>query len=125
MHIKTLAGVLAGLSLFAAACGDDTESSSATTEPTVTTTPATSAAASGGDETAVASRIISLSPTATEMVFAIGAGDQVIGVDDFSNYPPEAESKMQGFNGFVPYVAAIAMLSTARRCGLRGHFIRI
>jgi iron complex transport system substrate-binding protein len=110
MHIKTVAGVLAGLSLFAAACGDDTESSSATAAPTVTATPATSPAPSGGDEAAVASRIISLSPTATEMVFAIGAGDQVIGVDDFSNYPPEAEAKMQGLNGFEPNVEAIAAL---------------
>ncbi len=36
------------------------------------------------------SRIVSLSPTATEMLFAIGAGDQVMAVDDQSNYPPEA-----------------------------------
>ena len=116
MHIKTLAGVLAGLSLLAAACGDDSESGSATTEPAVatttpaTTTPATTMMVESGDETAFASRIISLSPTATEMVFAIGAGDQVIGVDDFSNYPPEAEAKMQGLNGFEPNVEAIAAL---------------
>ena len=35
-------------------------------------------------------RIVSLSATATEMLFAIGAGDQVEAVDSFSNYPPEA-----------------------------------
>jgi cobalamin transport system substrate-binding protein len=35
-------------------------------------------------------RIVSLSPTATEMLFAIGAGSQVVAVDDFSNFPPEA-----------------------------------
>jgi len=34
--------------------------------------------------------IISLSPTATEMLFAIGAGDQVLAVDSLSNFPPEA-----------------------------------
>ena len=34
--------------------------------------------------------IVSLSPTATESLFAIGAGDQVIAVDDQSNYPAEA-----------------------------------
>ena len=33
---------------------------------------------------------MSISPTATEMLFAIGAGDQVAAVDDQSNYPPEA-----------------------------------
>ena len=35
-------------------------------------------------------RIVSLSPTATEDLFAIGAGEQVIAVDDQSNFPPEA-----------------------------------
>jgi iron complex transport system substrate-binding protein len=35
-------------------------------------------------------RIVSLSATATEMLFAIGAGDQVEAVDDQSNYPAEA-----------------------------------
>ena len=45
------------------------------------------------------SAIISLSPTATEMLYAIGAGDQVLAVDDFSNYPPEAADKMQGISG--------------------------
>ena len=35
-------------------------------------------------------KILSLSPTATEILFAIGAGEQVFAVDDQSNYPPEA-----------------------------------
>lgn len=34
--------------------------------------------------------IVSLSPTATEMLFAIGAGGRVSAVDRYSNYPPEA-----------------------------------
>ena len=34
-------------------------------------------------------RIISYSPGATEIVFAVGAGDRVIAVDEFSYYPPE------------------------------------
>ncbi|MGZ8755840.1 MAG: ABC transporter substrate-binding protein, partial [Acidimicrobiia bacterium] len=34
--------------------------------------------------------IISLSSTATEMLFAIGAGDQVVAVDEFSDFPAEA-----------------------------------
>ena len=36
------------------------------------------------------SKIISLSPSATEDLFALGAGKQVIAVDDNSNYPSEA-----------------------------------
>ena len=50
-------------------------------------------------------RIVSLSPTHTEMLFAVGAGDQVIAVDDFSNYPPEAP--MTDLSGFTPNVEAI------------------
>jgi iron complex transport system substrate-binding protein len=56
------------------------------------------------------SAIISLSPAATEMLYAIGAGDQVLAVDDFSNFPPEAADKMQGLSGFTPNVEAIAGL---------------
>jgi iron complex transport system substrate-binding protein len=37
-------------------------------------------------------RIISLSPGVTEILFAIGAGDQVVGVTDFCNYPEKAKS---------------------------------
>lgn len=61
------------------------------------------------DET-LPSAIMSLSPTATEMLYAIGAGDQVLAVDDFSNYPPEAAEKMQGISGWQPNVEAIAAL---------------
>ena len=51
-------------------------------------------------------RIVSLSSTATESLFAIGAGDQVIAVDDQSNYP--AEAPMTDLSGFQPNVEAIA-----------------
>jgi len=51
-------------------------------------------------------RIVSLSPTATEMLFAIGAGDQVEAVDDQSNYPEEAPGT--DLSGFEPNVEAIA-----------------
>lgn len=51
-------------------------------------------------------RIISLSPTATEMLFAIGAGDQVVAVDDQSNHPPQAPRT--DLSGYEPNVEAIA-----------------
>jgi iron complex transport system substrate-binding protein len=51
-------------------------------------------------------RIVSLSPTATESLFAIQAGDQVVAVDDQSNYPAQApRSKLSGYQ---PNVEAIA-----------------
>jgi iron complex transport system substrate-binding protein len=37
-----------------------------------------------------AQRIVSLAPSNTEILFAIGAGAQVVGRDEFSNYPAEA-----------------------------------
>lgn len=51
-------------------------------------------------------RIVSLSPTSTEMLFAIGAGPQVVAVDDQSNYPPEVPTTE--LSGFQPNVEAIA-----------------
>jgi iron complex transport system substrate-binding protein len=91
-RFRTLAGIVAGLSLLAAGCGDDGTAGSNPADPDG------------------ASAIISLSPTATEMLYAIGAGDQVIGVDDLSNHPAEAAAKMQGLSGFEPNVEAIAAL---------------
>lgn len=39
-----------------------------------------------------AQRVISLAPSNTEILFAVGAGDQVVGRDEFSDYPAEAAS---------------------------------
>ena len=45
-------------------------------------------------------RIISLSPSNTEVLFALGLGDKVVGVTEFCNYPPEAleRKKIGGFS---------------------------
>jgi len=51
-------------------------------------------------------RIVSLSATATEMLFAIGAGPQVAAVDDQSNYP--ADAPKSDLSGFKPNAEAIA-----------------
>jgi iron complex transport system substrate-binding protein len=53
--------------------------------------------------------IISLSPTATEILFAIDAGDQVIAVDDQSNFP--AEAPISDLSGFTPNLESIVALS--------------
>jgi iron complex transport system substrate-binding protein len=50
--------------------------------------------------------IISLSPTVTEMLYAIGAGKQVKAVDDYSDYPKGAP--MTKLSGFEPNAEAIA-----------------
>lgn len=51
-------------------------------------------------------RIVSLSPTATEMLFAIGAGAQVTAADELSNYPPQAPRT--DLSGVKPNAEAIA-----------------
>ena len=37
-------------------------------------------------------RIVSLAPSITEILFALGLGDKVIGVSEFCNYPPQAKN---------------------------------
>ena len=62
--------------------------------------------AASGSPAAAPQRIVSLSPTATESLFAIGAGKQVIAVDDQSDYP--ATAPRTSLSGFTPNVEAIA-----------------
>ncbi|HEX3455260.1 MAG TPA: ABC transporter substrate-binding protein, partial [Gaiellaceae bacterium] len=51
-------------------------------------------------------RIISLSPTVTEDLFAVGAGKQVVAVDNQSNYP--ARAPRTTLSGYTPNIEAIA-----------------
>ena len=122
-----IAAITAALLLALSACGSDAQRDSAATEPPadpavtqpasattesapVATEPPPTATDAADDEPAetVPSKIISLSPSATEILFAIGAGDQVLAVDDQSNYPAEAEAKMTDLSGYTPNVEAIA-----------------
>ena len=84
---------LAALAL--TACGDDDDGGDAADG--TTTTEAT--------EEAPPSRIVSLAPTPTEMLFAIGAGDQVVAVDAQSNYPDGVPTT--DLSGFEPNVEAV------------------
>ena len=105
MRKLSLVGV-AGLFLFSlSACS----SSSETTDTTVAVETA-SYPVTVGDLTLETQpmRIVSLSPTATEMLYAIGAGAQVVAVDDYSNYPAEAAALGTNLSGFEPNVEAIA-----------------
>jgi iron complex transport system substrate-binding protein len=98
-----LAGsIVAGLSLLAAAAA---AGGSATASPS--SFPVTIVASNG--EVTVAKRprrIVSLSPTATESLFAIDAGAQVVAVDDQSDYPKAAPRTT--LSGYTPNVEAIA-----------------
>ncbi len=92
------------------------ETTAVTTAATTTTTATTVATVAGGFPVNVAGTeipdrpeaIISMSSTSTEMLFAIGAGDQVIAVDSFSDHPPEAP--VTDLSAFEPSVEAVAAL---------------
>jgi iron complex transport system substrate-binding protein len=61
---------------------------------------------SRSQEATPAKRIVSMSPTATEILFAIGAGGQVVAVDSNSNYPREAPKT--DLSAYQPNIEAIA-----------------
>lgn len=132
MSTRILAAV-ATVALVAAACGSSsaTAETPATTEAPVSTIlststttilPTASSSTTVGEaagfpvtiETSNGSvtipskpeRIVSLSPTSTEVLFAVGAGEQVVAVDDQSNYPTEAPTT--DLTGFDPNLEAIA-----------------
>lgn len=115
-----LAAIVAALALLVAACGDDDDSVASSGEPAGAEADETPDAAaddegtfpvtvtSAGVDTTIEARpeaIVSLSPTTTEMLFAIGAGDQVVAVDDNSNFPEEAPTT--DLSGYEPNVEAI------------------
>ena len=116
MPSRPLAAALAVLlSLVLAACGGDdeaasppaTSSSPAETTSAPTEFPITVKADNGAVTLAEEpDAIVSLSATATESLFAIGAGEQVIAVDDQSSYP--ADAPVTDLSGFEPNVEAIA-----------------
>lgn len=113
------------LALVAASCSSsDVAGTTSTSEPATTTFSTTSTSttttlppddgfpvtveAANGAVTIDArpERIVSISPTSTEVLFAIGAGEQVIAVDSLSNYPPEAP--ITELSAWTPSIEAIA-----------------
>ena len=55
-------------------------------------------------------RIVSLTPALTEILFALGAGDRVVGVTQYCNYPPAARTKPK-VGGYVnPSVESVLAL---------------
>jgi iron complex transport system substrate-binding protein len=128
---RTVIGIVAGLALVTAGCGSESDESSSTitdttaesvdvttaetgpvdtapgdTDPTGTASVDTMAEDAISDD--VPQRVVSLSPTHTEIMFAIGAGDQLVAVDDFSNHPAEALELPHDLSGYEPNVEAIA-----------------
>ena len=57
-----------------------------------------------------AQRVVSLAPSNTEILFAVGAGKQVVGRDEFSDYPPEAKS-LQSVGGSMGQYSTEAVVA--------------
>ncbi|MBN1295009.1 MAG: ABC transporter substrate-binding protein [Candidatus Latescibacteria bacterium] len=66
-------------------------------------------------------RFISLSPSTTEILFALGLGDRIVGVTRFCNYPPEAREKVNVGGYFDPNNEVIAALEPDLVLVLPGH----
>ena len=111
MHrFRSLGGVaLLALSLVVSACASSSTASAGGDQPSGSPSafPVTVDAANGSLTIDQApQRIVSLSPTATEMLFAVGAGDQVVAADSYSNYPSDAPTTK--LSAYEPNVEAIA-----------------
>lgn len=131
-HPRRIAG-LALCAALVAGCGSDdssTPGSSDPVDPTPAATdvavtepavdPATDASTPAAPDAApeiapeatdaieVPERVVSLSPTHTEMIFAIGAEELLVAVDDQSNHPEAALALPNELSGFEPDVEAIA-----------------
>ena len=105
MKLRTLLPILLALVAgLAVACGDSvpaTATPEATVAASATTPPSTfpvTVSDQEGKPLTLAKQpraIISFSPGVTEILFAIGAGPQVIAADQFSDYPAEAKALKQ------------------------------
>ncbi|QNG20030.1 ABC transporter substrate-binding protein [Rhodococcus triatomae] len=107
-HLRRgLVFVLAAIVTTAAACGTSTDSPEAHSPPTGDGAfPVT--IGTGDGSVTIESRpesVVSLGPTATEMLYAVGAGDQVVAVDDRSDYPENAPRT--ALSGYTPNVEAV------------------
>jgi iron complex transport system substrate-binding protein len=67
-----------------------------------------------------AHRILCLAPSITDTVFAIGAGADVVGITDYTHYPPEALRKPSVGEVLRPSLERIAMLHPDLAIGIAG-----
>ncbi|MFI5055953.1 MAG: ABC transporter substrate-binding protein [Actinomycetota bacterium] len=109
-RIRSLGSLFSlALSLLLVACASSSSSSStAASSPSAAPAfPVTIEAANGPVTIESApTKVVSISPTATEMLFAIGAGDQVVAADSYSDYPAAAPTT--DLSAYEPNVEAIA-----------------
>jgi iron complex transport system substrate-binding protein len=110
---KKIHVVVAISALLLTACGQTNATSTQSAAPAITSA-ATFPVTIENNGTSVTldeqpNAIISLSATATEILFAIDAGSQVIAVDDQSNFP--AEAPISDLSGYTPNLESIVALA--------------
>ena len=118
--IHRLGGVLLTAMLLLAGCGGDSKSD--TTQTPAATTPTASAAASfpltvqrsDGKALTIAAapkKIVSMSPAATEIIYALGAEASLAAVDKNADYPDGAKNFATKVDAYEPNVESITGLS--------------
>ncbi|MDG4821640.1 ABC transporter substrate-binding protein [Asanoa sp. WMMD1127] len=107
-RVRFVVAAALGAALALAGCGSGGGTENGGTPPTQTAGATADFPVTIGDLTVAAkpTKIVALSPTATEVLFAIGAGSQVVAVDDQSNFP--AEAPKSDLSAFQPNAEAIA-----------------
>jgi iron complex transport system substrate-binding protein len=135
-HTRLAAGTAVVAALVAvAACsssGSGAPSGSTTAQPTAAAYPVTVHAANG--DVTISRKptaIVTLSPTATEMLFAIGAGSQVKAVDKNSDYPADAphsdldayQLNAEAVAAYEPDLVVASNLTAAQTAQLRALHI--
>lgn len=114
MHLRTAAALMALVVVLAlTGCGSASQPSEPTTPPPATAQasfPVTITDDAGRTVTVEAApeRIVSLAPANTEILFALGLGDKVVGVTSYDDYPTEVAdiAKVGDFTG--PNIEAVA-----------------
>ncbi|MBR4229107.1 MAG: ABC transporter substrate-binding protein [Bacteroidales bacterium] len=100
--------LLLGAAILVAACGNRHEQAAAT--DTVTDDYGRTVVVP-----AHPSRVVSLSPAVTEIIYALGAGDLLVGRTDFCVYPPEAEA--------IPSIGGISNLNIEKILSLNPDLV--
>lgn len=117
LRLAALVAAAAACATALAACGSSASSATSASSTTSGTASASAAAfpvtvkAGNGEVTlkSYPARIVSLSPTTTEDLYAVGAGSQVVAVDQDSDYP--AGVPKTSLSGLTPNIEAIAKYS--------------
>lgn len=92
--LRTFFGVVLAVLLLTSACGGAAAPTLATSAAANAPAPITVTDDRGKTFTfdTAPTRVVSLAPSATETIFALGAGSSVVAVDDFSDFPDEAKA---------------------------------